>query len=506
MQRIKKTTAILLSVVTLSSTCVFSTSISAQASSTGAGLAEWALNAYYSGWDYVYGGCTPGTVDCSGLIYSYCGGARGGDPQLYTATESGYVSNGIPRVHGLGLHMTDHVGVYIGEGMAVDARNSRADMCYDTIDYMDWTQWFKLAAVDYIEEGWEYFNGNYYFYENGEYIVDTSRTIDGVTYYFASDGIADKSPSDLSYSTSSGSSDSSSESADSEENSSSEDYTEEETTVEYPLYKNGSEGDEVTKIQERLAELGYYDGEITGSFDDATEAAYMAFQTQAGLMVDGISGTDRDVLYSEDAPAAPEETEETTPAVDEFTYQVGDEDDTVASIQQQLACLGYLDYEVTGYYGDLTAEAVTSFQLANSLEATGIVNEATYKAIFDENAVANLANVTIIPAKANTIPAQKIVEKIQNQTYADTAVEVVSKTNKVTKKALSDSASVLPRAISADAGRKLNVGIWFTVVTIILAVTGGVFLLRDRKTDKRRHAKTTKSRTYVKTESGIRYW
>ena len=499
MQRIKKTTAMLLSVVTLSSACVFSTSISAQASSTGAGLAEWALNAYYSGWDYVYGGSTPGTVDCSGLIYSYCGGARGGDPQLYTATESGYVSNGIPRVHGLGLHMTDHVGVYIGEGMAVDARNSRADMCYDTVDYMDWTQWFKLAAVDYIEEGWEYFNGNYYFYENGEYIVDTSRTIDGETYYFASDGIADHAPSDLSYSTSSGSSDS-------EDTSASESDTEEEETVEIPLYKNGSEGDEVKKIQERLAELGYYDGEITGNFDDATEAAYIAFQTQAGLMVDGISGSDRDVLYSEDAPTAPEEIEETTVAVDEFTYQLGDENDTVASIQQQLYCLGYFDYEVTGYYGDYTAEAVTSFQIANSLEATGIVNEATYTAIFDEKAIASIEKATVAPTQAATIPAQKIIEKIQNQTYAETAVEVVSKTNKVTKKALSNSASVLPRAISASTSRKLNVGVWFAVVTVILAVIGGIFLLRDRKTDKRRHAKPAKARAYVKTESGIRYW
>ena len=41
------------------------------AKGTGAGLAEWALNAYNSGWSYVYGGSTPGAVDCSGLIYSY---------------------------------------------------------------------------------------------------------------------------------------------------------------------------------------------------------------------------------------------------------------------------------------------------------------------------------------------------------------------------------------------------------------------------------------------------
>ena len=71
MQRIKKITAIILSVLTLSSVCVFGSSFSAGAKGTGAGLAEWALNAYNSGWSYVYGGSPPGAVDCSGLIYSY---------------------------------------------------------------------------------------------------------------------------------------------------------------------------------------------------------------------------------------------------------------------------------------------------------------------------------------------------------------------------------------------------------------------------------------------------
>lgn len=70
----KKITAIILSVLTLSSVCVFGSSFSAGAKGTGAGLAEWALNAYNSGWSYVYGGSTPGAVDCSGLIYSYAGG------------------------------------------------------------------------------------------------------------------------------------------------------------------------------------------------------------------------------------------------------------------------------------------------------------------------------------------------------------------------------------------------------------------------------------------------
>ena len=125
MQRIKKLTAIILSILTPSSVCVFGGAFSAGASGTGAGLAEWALNAYYEGWSYVYGGSTPGAVDCSGLIYSYCGGERCGDPQLNTATARGSVSSGIPNVHGLGLWRPGHVGVYVGDGMEVDARGDQ---------------------------------------------------------------------------------------------------------------------------------------------------------------------------------------------------------------------------------------------------------------------------------------------------------------------------------------------------------------------------------------------
>ena len=241
MQRSKKIASVLLSVTMLSGACAVAGSTTAHASGTGAGLAEWALNAYYSGWSYVYGGATPGTVDCSGLIYSYCGGnARGGDSQLYASSASGYVSNGIPRIHGLGLHMDGHVGVYIGDGMAVDARNDDEDVCYDTVDYMGWTQWYKVGAIDYIENGWEEFNGDYYYYENGEYIVDTSRTIDGTTYYFDSKGRSSNTPSDPSSSNSSDNSSSSDNnssnntvddsSTDSDNSSSTEDVKEETPT------------------------------------------------------------------------------------------------------------------------------------------------------------------------------------------------------------------------------------------------------------------------------------
>ena len=191
MNRIKKVLAVTLSAATIGSVAVVGSGMSAGASGTGAGLAEYALNAYYEGWSYVWGGAEPGAVDCSGLIWSYCGGDRTSmlsDAQA-NGRDWGYVSDGIPRVHGLGLSRPNHVGVYIEDGMEVDARGSDYGVCYQQIGengWNNWDCWFKLTAVDYPTEGWENFNGNYYYYEDGEYIVDTSRTIDGTTYYFDS--------------------------------------------------------------------------------------------------------------------------------------------------------------------------------------------------------------------------------------------------------------------------------------------------------------------------------
>ena len=43
---------------------------------TGDGLAAYAMRAYNEGWAYVWGGASPGAVDCSGLIYSYVEGGE----------------------------------------------------------------------------------------------------------------------------------------------------------------------------------------------------------------------------------------------------------------------------------------------------------------------------------------------------------------------------------------------------------------------------------------------
>ena len=84
----------------------------------------------------------------------------------------------------------------------------------------------------------------------------------------------------------------------------------------YPFEKlsEGSRGDEVTALQKRLIELGYYKGEADGRYRNATANAMKAFEKQAGLRRDGIATVaDQQLLFSAEAPVQPTPTPSPTP-------------------------------------------------------------------------------------------------------------------------------------------------------------------------------------------------
>jgi len=73
-------------------------------------------------------------------------------------------------------------------------------------------------------------------------------------------------------------------------------------TVQYVDLKHGDKGDEVIRLQERLAELGYFTGRITGKYDASTEKAMKQFQKKNGLASTGkATKMVQRVLYSPDA-------------------------------------------------------------------------------------------------------------------------------------------------------------------------------------------------------------
>ena len=154
------------------------------------------------------------------------------------------------------------------------------------------------------------------------------------------------------------------------------------------LIGNGEQSDMVRMYQERLVLLNYLEeGKATGYFGDATEAALKRFQSVNALIVDGYLGPDTRFLL---------ESSEAKP----FGLRLGDGGsslyDSIVRVQKRLAHYGYLSSKnVTGYYGDLTMNAVKKFQECNGLTADGVAGKKTMSRLDSDNAVKKPANVTV---------------------------------------------------------------------------------------------------------------
>ncbi len=481
MKIIKKILSVTIIVAILACICVMST-VSSAASGTGVGLSEWCLNAYNSGWSYVYGGCTPGAVDCSGLIYSYAGGIRTGDAQLNASSYTGSVSNGVPRIHGLGLWQPGHVGVYVGDGMAVDARGSQWGVCYESVYSHGWTTYFKVAGVTYPTTGWVTFNGSKYYYENGQYVVNCTKTIDGISYTFSSNGkcTSNGPVSDDSIA----------------------------TTTQSSSLKLGSTGEKVEKLQERLSELGYYNGAIDGHFGEGTEEAFKLFQETCGLYVDGIAGSDVEYLYADDAPeyitftleikndkedaelaqtsAEIEEETEEVEETEQTSFSKGDYHDEIAKFQMRLIELSYYDGIADGSFGSMTEKALMNFQGANGLTQTGIADELTLEALYADTAVENetTAETQELEVVESEIPTGYVKSETVKATEA-VATEVAVETNKLSQKALAGISNTM--SFDADTnGNNFQFIFWLMVMIIVMSIAFAVVsVIENKKTAKR---------------------
>ena len=171
--------------------------------------------------------------------------------------------------------------------------------------------------------------------------------------------------------------------------------------------KNGSTGDEVRQMQQRLKELGYLKGSADGDFGAATEAAVKAFQAQNGLSVDGKAGTATlNKLYSSSAvrAASLSTTNTPKPTATPFTsFKVGDTGSEVRRMQQRLRELGYLHGSADGDFGSATEEAVRLFQKQNGLKVDGKAGNATLNLLY--SSAAKRATATATPtAKPTATP------------------------------------------------------------------------------------------------------
>lgn len=157
------------------------------------------------------------------------------------------------------------------------------------------------------------------------------------------------------------------------------------------LLKLGVKGDEVTKLQNRLKELGYYEGDVDGAYGPGTQDAVIRFQTQHGLSADGIAGEGtRSALYSSSAQIFQPTP---TPTAAASLLKKGDNGEAVKQMQARLKELGYYNGSVDGDFGGGTEEAVRLFQRQNNLDVDGVAAKMTFAALYSESA----KQVTITP-------------------------------------------------------------------------------------------------------------
>jgi len=105
------------------------------------------------------------TADCVGLIkgYSWYDVESGqikyqtndmpdinADQFFNYATEKGPIST-LPEIPGLILHAPGHVGIYIGNGYAVEARGTLYGVVTTKVANRNWTDWCKNPYITYIE-------------------------------------------------------------------------------------------------------------------------------------------------------------------------------------------------------------------------------------------------------------------------------------------------------------------------------------------------------------------
>ena len=145
----------------------------------------------------------------------------------------------------------------------------------------------------------------------------------------------------------------------------------------FNVLKPGSKGEEVMRLQGRLHDLGYFAGEIDGTYNDMTMSAVREFQSVNGLAQTGLFDEfTYSFLYSSGAKAKPS---------NDF-IEANAKIVEVKNLQGRLYHLGYYTGEVDGIYDESTTSAVREFQRVNGLSETGIFDEKTSEVFYSGSA------------------------------------------------------------------------------------------------------------------------
>ena len=209
-------------------------------------------------------------------------------------------------------------------------------------------------------------------------------------------------------------------------------------SARYRPLRYGASGEEVKRLQTRLAELEYYKGKITGNFREGTQKSVREFQEKNGMTPTGAADVaTQQTLFSakalgkNDRAGAGE-----TPAPDLSGYKVDDGENggaaaqtgtpftktlksgssgaLVKQLQTRMTELGYYAGPVSGNFAKQTLRAVKTIQTQNGLKATGKVDEATWNVIFNDPGIV-MPDATPRPTPEPTPPPYAVTVDVTNQ-------------------------------------------------------------------------------------------
>ncbi len=178
--------------------------------------------------------------------------------------------------------------------------------------------------------------------------------------------------------------------------------------ITYATLRMGDSGAAVTRLQNRLIQLGYLSDRADGKYGAKTADAVIRFQRASGLRRDGIAGQQTQTLLYAATPNTPAPTPTASPApqldfiTTASTLRRGDRSEAVAQLQRRLISFGYLTGKADGIFGIQTYNALRSFQTANGLRVDGVAGQATIGAL---NQLGNLQpTATQPPQGGNDTP------------------------------------------------------------------------------------------------------
>ena len=144
----------------------------------------------------------------------------------------------------------------------------------------------------------------------------------------------------------------------------------------------GLEGEDVSELQQRLADLSYYTDKINGVYGESTQAAVMAFQKDFDLEPSGRANAQTQAqLYA--ALYRP--------------LQYGATGEDVKRLQTRLTELGYYTGKISGNYLDATCSAIEKFQAKMGELSTGIADIDTLSLVYSGDALSAHAKVEATP-------------------------------------------------------------------------------------------------------------